>query len=1163
MKLHRFFLLIALMAIFSPAWAWEKKQAPIMTTWGENLTPDNVWQSYPRPQLKRADWVNLNGVWKYGKIKGTTSHRYVKPTSSYFSGEILVPFPVESALSGVMDTNFEENSRALFIYNRTFTVPSAYRSKRTLLHFGSVDWSCTVYVNGKEVGKHTGLSDPFAFDITDYLIEGDEQELMVCVTDPSNHGGQPCGKQIVNPGGIMYTPASGIIQTVWMEPVDATHITRYEVIPNIDANTVDIKVVSATEGATATISIKDGTNTITTEQGVPVGTYCTLSVPNAKLWSPDSPFLYDLSITLADASGNTTDEVKGYMGMRKFSRGRVLGKPCILLNNKPLYLYGPLDQGYWPDGIYTPPSEEAMFFDLQTMKDLGMNMVRKHIKVECDQWFEWCDRNGLVVWQDMPSGSTGKSDLGDEEWHRNNFYDECTRIVNYYKQHPSIGAWIPFNESWGQDLGNGSRHTIKGTETVRKADEDPYRLINSVTGWNDFGVGDFMDIHSYPAPGASENPENRRINSCGEFGGITYMIEGHLWAGSQMEYTSVKTAEEYRRMYNQFTQRLQELQHTRGLWSSVYTQISDVEQELNGILTYDRKVLKVNDEQKESMRRLIDQTIHYRYLGTKHLTPTAESSSEAKWRYTTSKPSGNWWEPSYNDGAWNEGVAGFGAGNPPNSITRTTWNTGDIYLRRTFSLDGVSEKDLEQATLRIYYDEDVEVYINNIKAFTATGYVTSYINADISAEVRASLKKEGNVIAIHCHQTGGGQYIDAGLSVEQYIPNNELDPLPSAEGTGQVLPAMAPVSGKAYLMAYQRESTKRLHYAYSTDGSEWVNLNSGDPIYLGNYSRAKSVYNPYLKAITIDGVTTYHLMYDLNNRNIFHLESSDLVHWTGVDGGNGAIEVMNDERGPKATAAATPQFYYDSIRNRFYIYWCSKVDGYYKAYIMNTRNWKTFSNVTELMNTGKDVRDLAFTPADGTLYVHYSDGENGNRIVVQNTDNIANNPVNFKNKKLLFPSTRLGIFAPSVYEALGGDGYFIYTNEKENGKNSLMFATASLALGCWEQLPADAVTLPADDMVSCSVITIDSATLEALKQADFSDVKDIKASAKSLAFNSATCTISVPEIAKDAKLTIFDATGKTVGTFTPDANGNVNCNKLPSSTYIAQYHKLPALKFTK
>ena len=518
---------------------WTKQTAPVMTVWGEQLTADNVWQEYPRPSMKRQDWMNLNGIWQYYK-RSSINYNYENRASS-FSKAILVPFPVESALSGIMDKSYSSNRRATHMYRKTFSLPETFSGKNVLLHFGAVDWRCYVYVNGQLAGTHDGGSVPFAFDITSLLNEGAEQELQVAVWDPTD-GGQPNGKQSVSPNGIWYTPNSGIWQTVWLEPVSPTHIESYEPIPNIDNSTVSIKVKTSAP-CSVTLTVKDGSNSVVEQTGDSEQTF-TLSIPSAKLWSPDEPNLYNLDITLKNEEGQEVDKVSGYFGMRKFSRGMVDGHPCVLLNNKPLYLYGPLDQGWWPDGLLTPPSYEAMVYDLQVMKDFGMNMVRKHIKLENDLWFDWCDKNGLIVWQDMPSGC-GSGAIGNLEYAMQNFYRENEALIDATRHHPCIGAWVVWNEGWGQHAGSGMAHTMRAVNSVINANHDPGRFVHAVTGWTDVEMGDFLDVHSYPSPNAATNPVNERIASCGEFGGINLFIKDHMWAGSDVNYTTVEDAETY------------------------------------------------------------------------------------------------------------------------------------------------------------------------------------------------------------------------------------------------------------------------------------------------------------------------------------------------------------------------------------------------------------------------------------------------------------------------------------------------------------------------------------------------------------------------------------------------------------------------------------------
>ncbi|MBQ8046321.1 MAG: glycoside hydrolase family 2 [Prevotella sp.] len=1013
---------------------WQRKSAPIMTPWGESINPEAVWQEYPRPQLVRSDWMNLNGIWTYFRRSGTENMGY-DASKARFRDEILVPFCVESALSGIMLTDYDNNSKSTLMYRRTFTLPASFKGKNVLLHFGAVDWKCTVYINAQEAGSHTGGSDPFTIDITPYLNEEGEQTIVMAVHDPCTRGGQPVGKQSNNPSGIWYTPVSGIWQTVWLEPVGKAYVERYEVIPDVDNGQVAVKVLSASSDAKATITVKDQGKTIATATDVPVNENVILQVPDAKLWSPDSPFLYDLDIQLS-VNGEQTDQAAGYFGMRKFSRGMVNGKPAFLLNNKPIYMYGPLDQGWWPDGLLTPPSYEAMVYDLQVIKSFGMNMVRKHIKVEPDLWYEWCDRNGLIVWQDMPNGGTGGT-IGNKEQIQQNFYDESVRIVNALKQHPSIAAWVVYNEGWGQDAGSGSQHTLRGVRAVRNADDDPYRLVHSVTGWTDFEVGDILDIHSYPAPNVSSNPSNERVNVCGEFGGITLLEEGHLWAGSQQVYTSVADNQSFTALYNRYTNRLQELQPSGGIWGSVYTQITDVEQEVNGLLTYDRKVLKVSDEQRALMKQRIEQTINYRYTGSTTIVDAGDTNSNIVWRMTTDEPAAEWYQPDFDDTSWSQNRAGFGS--MSRSSNRTSWRSSDIWIRRHFTLEKLDKNaDLSNLALRMFHDEDTEVYINGVLAISISDYNSSYENFDILPEALAALNLDGdNVMAIHCLQTTGGQYIDAGLSLRNYVPCDELAVIPMAE---VVSPKPETDEEKAYLMAYFGEGLEKMLYAYSYDGLNWQALNGERPVF-NAHDEALRLRDPFLRCVETDGKTVFHLVHTwgLDNQGIYHWQSEDLINWTAADGSdNGLIPVMNGANGTEAECAWAPEFTYNEATGRFTVYWTSRIGDNYNVYYMTTADWKTFTRPQVLFSnvSGGDVTVL---PADGKYNVFFTDMGNSNRLSMGISNQLTAGRLSYSR---LFSNTYPALSAAATYPSFDGKGWFMYALA-ENGTPNLFTASST------------------------------------------------------------------------------------------------------------------------
>ena len=760
-----------------PQTQWRKKKSPITTPWYDTIDPENVLGEYPRPQMVRDNWLNLNGIWDFKESIGMGRYR----SAQLFDKKVLVPFPIESALSGLMLTDHEERPYKTYLYNRTFTIPSEMKGKNILLHFGAVDWKCEVYVNGKQVGTHTGGYDPFSFDITSALKEEGEQELQVQFMDPTDAGGQPVGKQKIQNGGIFYTPSSGIWQTVWMEGVNNSHISELSIIPDVDNSLVKIKINGNNAlSCQAIIRIYDKGSLVTEKIGK---VFQTIELPIAqpKLWSPDSPFLYDVEIELR-SNNQTVDKVKSYFGMRKISMGSENGKACFMLNNKPIFQFGPLDQGFWPDGLYTAPSDDALIFDIEQTKALGFNMSRKHIKVEPARWYYHCDRLGLLVWQDMVNAGSDQSLLGDDEWVKKNFLSECDHIVSNLKNHPCIVTWIAFNEGFGQYADN-SNHTRNAYNRIKALDDT--RIVSSASGWVIFdNVGQVADMHSYPRPGMLPNPTSNRISVCGEYGGITYVIKDHVWKNSDMVYVSVNSGEELKDLFNSYTDLLKPLQ-ADGLGGAVYTQLTDLEGEVNGLITYDRKVVKVNEQQKEEIKKVISHTIKSSAI---ELVPTALRAKKVQWKYTNNTPAEDWNTITFNDTSWNTGVSGFGDGGAPNttydnkSTVNTEWKSNHIYLRKKFNVAEKDEKLRNNLRLTLYHDDDCEVYINGVLAFSTTGYTSNYTTVDVSKEAKATLKAGENLIAVKCTQFSGGQYIDAGLILE--YPVNEDD-----GGTGLLAPS--------------------------------------------------------------------------------------------------------------------------------------------------------------------------------------------------------------------------------------------------------------------------------------------------------------------------------------------------------------------------------------
>lgn len=563
--------------------AWQPKKEQILSKWALEVTPENAWQSYPRPGMERDDWKNLNGLWAYA----ITSDGDSKPEK--YAGSILVPFPVESALSGVQKT---VGSQQFLWYQRTFQIPTAWENQHILLHFEAVDWEATVWVNNTLVGSHRGGYDPFDFNITNALAEG-ENQITIRVFDPTDEGKQPIGKQTKNPQGIYYTPSTGIWQTVWLEPVSATYFEHIKTTPNTDLNEVTIgasvkgpvnpKMVVRSELFSNGELIARGTSE--PDQSIRI------KLKNPKLWTPDHPKLYDLKLTL-ELGGQIIDQIGSYFGMRKVSLEKDLdGFTKVFLNDTFIFQNGPLDQGFWPGGIYTPPSMEAMKYDLQMIKSMGFNMLRKHVKIEPRSFYYWCDVMGLLVWQDMPNGdkkiSPSEPDIVRSKESAEQFEYELSEMIRHLYNHPSIIMWVPFNEGWGQYKTSDVVKLIKS--------QDQTRLVNNASGWSDRGVGDVLDLHHYPDPICPE-PESDRAIVLGEFGGLGLPVSDHLWNADHWGYQNLKTNEELVIRYEQLYDLIWNFQNTRGLSACVYTQITDVEGEVNGLLTYDRAKVKVKVE---------------------------------------------------------------------------------------------------------------------------------------------------------------------------------------------------------------------------------------------------------------------------------------------------------------------------------------------------------------------------------------------------------------------------------------------------------------------------------------------------------------------------------------------------------------------------------------
>jgi beta-galactosidase/beta-glucuronidase len=578
----------ALAVMFSAQAQWKPAGDKLKSDWAEKVNPNNVLPEYPRPLIERTQWTNLNGLWEYAIVP----RGMAEPAS--FDGQILVPFCVESSLSGVMKEVGDANE---LWYRREFTVPAGWKGKNVVLNFGAVDWKADVFVNDILIGSHKGGFTPFSFDITPFLGGKSKHKLVVRVWDPTDKGFQPRGKQVNNPEGIWYTAVTGIWQTVWLEPVATNHITAVKTIPCIDSGSLNVTVSTSKCGTDDIVEVQllDKGQVIATAKGL-AGNELRLGVKHPVLWNPDHPYLYDMKVSVS-SGGRIADEVKSYAAFRKISAARdANGLMRMQLNNKDLFHMGPLDQGWWPDGLYTAPTDEALLYDIKKTKEWGFNMIRKHVKVEPARWYYHCDKEGILVWQDMPSGDLGNhwaphqynggTDKKRTQESIGNFYREWKEIMNLCISNPSVVVWVPFNEGWGQF---DTEKTVEWTQTY-----DPSRLVNPASGGNHRLCGDILDLHNYPGPRMSLF-DAERVNVLGEYGGIGLALENHLWWDKRnWGYVQFKTVDEVTTEYVKFAKELQGMVK-RGFSAAVYTQTTDVEGEVNGLMTYDRKEIKINE----------------------------------------------------------------------------------------------------------------------------------------------------------------------------------------------------------------------------------------------------------------------------------------------------------------------------------------------------------------------------------------------------------------------------------------------------------------------------------------------------------------------------------------------------------------------------------------
>ena len=579
---------------------WHPVGTRIKTKWGNNLKPENVWQEYPRPQLERKDWLNLNGIWHYS----ITDIDSKKPEK--FDQNILVPFCLESSLSGVMKPL---NETQIPWYYKEFEIPKKWKDKNIIIHFNAVDWKSELYINDDKIGEHYGGYSEFNFDITKNLKTG-KNKIILKVWDPSDTGYQPIGKQCLDPKVIWYTSISGIWQTVWLEPVNKQYIKKLEINNNYENKEIKINcLLNTEEKLPLEMSLIYKEKEILKQKGISnTEIVLKISEENFHPWSPNEPNLYIIKIEIFDESNKLIDSILSYTTIRKIEQRKdENGYYRIYLNNKPLFNMGTLDQGYWPDGLYTPPSEEAMIYDINKLKELGFNTIRKHVKIEPYRYYYHCDKIGMLIWQDMPSGdrkpnsweyhhlNTG-DDVKRSEESKNNYYNEWSEIIDNLKFFQCIIIWIPFNEAWGQF---DTEKVVNFTHN-----KDPTRLINAASGGNHRICGNFLDLHHYPEPSQYLKVDNL-INILGEFGGLGLDIKGHTWKGDNWGYRTFKTKEEITEKYEEYINLI--INSFKGFSAAIYTQTTDVEIEINGLITYDRAEMKIiEDRIKAANEKIIN-----------------------------------------------------------------------------------------------------------------------------------------------------------------------------------------------------------------------------------------------------------------------------------------------------------------------------------------------------------------------------------------------------------------------------------------------------------------------------------------------------------------------------------------------------------------------------
>lgn len=752
-----FALFLGLLAIIASADAESRERINVLLqTRGVESDDLNVpLPEYPRPQLVREKWENLNGKWQYA----------IRPVSdesipATWDGDILVPFPVESRLSGV---NKPLQPDQFLWYRRTFKLPDWPKDRRVRLNFGAVDYDAEVFINGQKVGEHIGGYTPFSFDITEKLSASAEQEVVVRVRDQTDKVLQVRGKQSLKPGDIFYTAVSGIWQTVWLEPVPENAVESLEVIPDIDQAKATF-VVKTAQPSSVELTVVSGRNSVAHvkgESGKPIE----VPIPNPRLWTPDEPNLYDVRITAG------SDTVDCYFGMRKISVGKdEKGFNRLLLNNKPVFQCGVLDQGYWPDGLYTAPSDDALKYDIEMAKRFGFNLIRKHMKVEAARWYYWADRLGILVWQDQPSMMSekresvlmNKPDLSVPPEAAEQFRKELAEMMGCLQNNPSIVTWVPFNEGWGQ---HDTNEILQWTMQL-----DPTRLVDGPSGWVDRGIGHIKDWHRYGGAFVLPKPDPNRVLVLGEYGGIGIAVPDHAPTAETFDHYRVTSKESLLGAYTRLLNKVS-MMVPKGVSASIYTQLSDVEQETNGLMTADRKVSKVDPGVLANLNQNVTQGTFY--LKTKELIPTSHQALQ-RWRYTFDDPGSGWMNLDFDDTKWREGEGGFGSARDAYRTIGTSWKSSDIWMRRVVELD---PKSFHNPQMLVLHDDDAEIYVNGVKVLELTGYTNWFEPMLLSPGAVKAFRPGKNLIAVHCRNRKGGQFIDIGIGDwDMPKPQEEVPP---------------------------------------------------------------------------------------------------------------------------------------------------------------------------------------------------------------------------------------------------------------------------------------------------------------------------------------------------------------------------------------------------